>query len=113
MAESYQQFCPLAMAAEILTTRWTPLVLRELLCGSVRFNDMHRGVPRMSRSLLTRRLGELERAGLLERVRVRGHSEYRLAAAGEELRPVIEQLAVWGSSGRRRSCRASIWMRGS
>jgi DNA-binding HxlR family transcriptional regulator len=96
MPESYRQFCPLAMAAEIVTTRWTPLVLRELFFGSVRFNDIHRGVPRMSRSLLARRLAELERAGLLERAPVNGHREYRLTPGGEELRPVIEQLAVWG-----------------
>lgn len=92
----YQQFCPLALAAEIVAPRWTPLVLRELLTGSVRFNDIHRGVPRMSRSLLSQRLSELERAGLVERRLVKGHPEYHLTRAGEELEAVIEQLAAWG-----------------
>ena len=96
--DAYGQFCPVAQAAEILTRRWTPLVIRELLCGSRRFNDLHRGVPKMSRSLLVRRLGELEVAGLLER-RVAGaeaHPEYHLTQAGEELRPLIVQLGFWG-----------------
>lgn len=94
----YQQFCPLAMAAEVVTRRWMPLVLRELMCGSVRFNDIHRGVPRMSRTLLSQRLTELERAGVVERV-VCGedeHPEYRLTQAGEELRPIVMGLGVWG-----------------
>lgn len=99
---SYGQFCPVAQAAEVVAERWTPLVLRELLCGSRRFSDLHRGVPLMSVSLLTRRLRELERAGVIER-RVSGRiSEYRLTAAGEELRPVIEGLGVWGKRWLRR-----------
>lgn len=57
---SYGQFCPVAMAAEIVCNRWTVLVLRELLCGTTRFNDLRRGVPRMSPSLLSKRLKELE-----------------------------------------------------
>src|SRR6266566_259212 len=64
----YGQFCPLAQAAEVLTERWTPLVIRELaLAGSRRFNDIQRGVPLMSSSLLTKRLRQLERAGIIER----------------------------------------------
>ena len=63
----YGQFCPVAKASEVVAERWTPLVLRELLCGSQRFNDLHRGVPLMSRTLLTRRLRELEDAGVIER----------------------------------------------
>jgi DNA-binding HxlR family transcriptional regulator len=63
----YGQFCPVAKAAEVVAERWTPLVLRELLCGSRRFNDLRRGVPLMSRSLLAKRLRELERAGVVER----------------------------------------------
>ncbi len=95
---SYAQFCPVAKAAEIITLRWMPLVIRELLCGSHRFNDLHRGVPKMSRSLLVRRLAELARAGLVER-RLTGadeHPEYHLTDAGEELRPIIVQLGFWG-----------------
>jgi len=67
MPESYGQFCPVAQAAEVLTERWTLLVLRELLMGSTRFNELQRGVPRMSSSLLSKRLREMERSGLRSR----------------------------------------------
>jgi DNA-binding HxlR family transcriptional regulator len=63
----YGQFCPIAKAAQILAERWTPLVLRELICGSTRFNDLRRGVPLMSSSLLSQRLKFLEREGVIER----------------------------------------------
>jgi DNA-binding HxlR family transcriptional regulator len=99
MTQGYGQFCPVAKASEILAERWTPLVLRELLSGSHRFNDVQRGVPRMSRSLLAKRLRELERAGVVERRPAAGgrrSHEYFLTPAGEELRPVIEGLGVWG-----------------
>lgn len=93
----YGQFCPVAKASEIVAERWTPLVLRELMCGSRRFNDLQRGVPLMSRSLLAKRLRELERGGLVERRRALARSghEYHLTPAGEELRPVIEALGHW------------------
>jgi DNA-binding HxlR family transcriptional regulator len=89
---SYGQFCPVAMASEVLTERWTPLVVRELLCGSTHFNDLRRGVPLMSPALLSKRLKTLERVGVVER---RG-TEYLLTEAGAELRSVIEALGVWG-----------------
>src|SRR4029450_4983484 len=92
------QFCPVAKAAEIVAERWTPLVLRELLCGSRRFCDLHRGVPLMSRTLLAERLQQLEDAGIVRSVakpRGRGR-EYHLTEAGEELRPIIECLGEWG-----------------
>ncbi len=94
----YGQFCPVAKASEVLAERWTPLVLRELLCGSHRFNDLRRGVPLMSRSLLAKRLKVLESAGIVERRQVPGrrNREYHLTPAGEELRPIIEGLGVWG-----------------
>ena len=92
MASSYGQFCPVAVACEVLTERWTPLVLRELLAGSRRFNDLQRGVPMMSPSLLTKRLRTLERAAIVERV----GGEYVLTAAGGELRPIIEGIGEWG-----------------
>lgn len=94
----YGQFCPVAKAAEIVAERWTPLVLRELLCGSRRFNDLHRGVPLMSRTLLAERLRQLENAGIVRSVaRPRGRGrEYYLTAAGEELRPLVECLGEWG-----------------
>jgi DNA-binding HxlR family transcriptional regulator len=101
--KGYGQFCPVSRAAEILAERWTPLVVRELLSGSARFNDLQRGVPRMSPALLTRRLRELEHAGIIERRPAErgGGSEYHLTDAGEELRPVIEAMGVW----------AQRWMR--
>ncbi len=100
MAEgSYNQFCPVAMAAEILCTRWTVIVLRELVAGSTRFNELRRGVPRMSPALLSKRLKDLEAAGIIKRSKVPGDPdlyEYTLTAAGKELRPVIEAVGDWG-----------------
>lgn len=96
---SYQQFCPVAMAAEVLCRRWTLLLLRELLLGSTRFNALRRGLPRMSSALLARRLRELEAAGLLIRHPIPDATdacEYRLTAAGRELRPIVETMGVWG-----------------
>ncbi len=95
---SYKQFCPVAMAAEIVCSRWTPLILREMLCGSVRFNDIRRGVPRMSPTLLSRRLKELAGAGIIaiRPARHAGAVEYRLTRAGEELRDTIMSLGAWG-----------------
>jgi DNA-binding HxlR family transcriptional regulator len=96
---SYGQFCPVAMAAEILCTRWTVVVLRELIAGSTRFNDLRRGVPRMSPALLSQRLKQLEQAGVIVRVRVRGGSdlyEYQLSQAGRDLEPLIVGFGVWG-----------------
>lgn len=94
----YGQFCPIAKASEVLAERWTPLVVRELLCGSHRFSELQRGVPLMSRSLLAKRMRELERAGVVERRPAPDgrRSEYHLTAAGEELRPIIMGLGTWG-----------------
>ncbi|SES35728.1 DNA-binding transcriptional regulator, HxlR family [Tranquillimonas rosea] len=93
----YGQFCPVSMASEVLCTRWTPLVMRELLCGSTRFNDIRRGVPRMSPSLLSKRLKSLEMAGVVESVPSgRGTHEYHLTQAGEELRPLVLGIGNWG-----------------
>jgi len=98
MKKGYGQYCPLAKAIDIIGERWTPLVLRELLMGARRFNEIRRGVPLMSPALLTKRLRDLERGGVVDRVPVEGTRlhEYRLTPAGEELRPVIAGLAVWG-----------------
>jgi len=94
----YGQFCPVAMASEVLCSRWTMLVLRELCAGSTRFNDLRRGVPRMSPTLLSKRLRELEAQGVIERVRGTGGApaEYRLTAAGRDLRSIIFAMGVWG-----------------
>ena len=96
---SYNQFCPVAMAAEILGARWTLVLLRELVVGSTRFNDLRRGVPRMSPALLSKRLKDLETAGIVTRSPVVGEPgafEYQLTEAGRELKPVIEAIGCWG-----------------
>ena len=91
----YGQFCPVAKASEILAERWTPLILRELLLGSHRFNDLEHGLPRISRSLLAQRLRFLEQSGLVERT-VRGRAtEYHLTEAGSDLLDVIVRLGEW------------------
>lgn len=96
----YNQFCPVAMAAEILCSRWTLVLLREIVVGgSTRFNELRRGVPRMSPALLSKRLKELEKAGILSRSQVPGQQdvfEYRLSDAGRDLKPIIEAVGVWG-----------------
>ncbi len=96
--KGYGQFCPVSKAAEVFAERWTPLVLRELLSGSHRFNDIRRGVPLMSPSLLSKRLKELEWAGLVERRSLENGqgNGYYLTGAGEALRPIIEGLGMWG-----------------
>lgn len=94
----YGQFCTVARGAEAIGDRWTLLVVRELLCGSHRFNAIHRGVPRMSASLLAQRLRSLEQVGVVERRDANGHgTEYRLTPAGEELRPIVLALGHWGA----------------
>jgi DNA-binding HxlR family transcriptional regulator len=95
---SYGQFCPVARAAEIVTARWTPVLLRELMAGSTKFNDLRMGLPLMSPSLLSKRLSELEVAGIVDKVKAvkgRGH-EYLLTDSGKELAPIIMTLGVWG-----------------
>jgi DNA-binding HxlR family transcriptional regulator len=96
---TYHEYCPIAVGAELLGDRWTPLILRELILGSRRFNDIHRGVARMSRTLLSNRLRELERRGIIERqVDNKGRStEYRLTAAGQELEPIVWGLGHWAA----------------
>lgn len=94
----YGQFCPVSMASEILCSRWTTLIIRELLSGTTRFNDLRRGVPRMSPALLSKRLKELEKAGVVAVSRRNGGAaEYRLTAAGEDLRAIIMGLGFWGT----------------
>lgn len=94
----YGQFCPIAMACETLAERWTLLVVRELLRGSAHFNELRRGLPLMSPSLLSKRLRTLERAGVVERVAQDGGrgSAYRLTPSGEALRPVLDAIGGWG-----------------
>src|SRR5438034_8720729 len=94
---SYRQFCPVAMAAEVLCTRWTVVLLRELLAGSSRFNDLRRGVPRMSPALLAQRLRVLEADGIVCRAPSpadAGILEYRLTEAGQALGPLVEAFGI-------------------
>lgn len=93
MSSQYAQFCPVSVASEIFAERWTPLVLRELILGSTRFNDIHRGVPRMSRALLARRLRDLEGAGVVKRS---GEGDYRLTPCGQEFQEIVVGLGRWG-----------------
>ena len=97
MGSSYRQFCPVAKAMELLDDRWTLLVVRELVSGSERFNDLRRGLPRMSPTLLSKRLQQLTRAGVVERQVDGSDVRYLLTPAGQELRPVVEALGVWGT----------------
>lgn len=96
--KDYGQYCPVAKAAEILAERWTLLVVRELLHGSQHFNDLRRGVPLMSASLLSQRLKELEWAGVVERRKLPDgrRATYRLTEAGKALQPIVELLGRWG-----------------
>jgi DNA-binding HxlR family transcriptional regulator len=90
--KSYGEYCPIAMGAEAIGDRWTPLVLRELICGSERFSDIHRGIPRMSRTLLAQRLKQLQRLGVIER---RPGPTYHLTPAGRDLEAVVWGIGDW------------------
>jgi DNA-binding HxlR family transcriptional regulator len=95
----YGQYCPVARAAQILGDRWTLLIVRDLLLGTRRFNDLARGLPKLSRGLLSQRLRSLQEAGILEPhdPALGGRQEYRLTHAGLQLWPVVESLLVWGA----------------
>jgi DNA-binding HxlR family transcriptional regulator/putative sterol carrier protein len=95
--KGYGSFCPVAKAAEILTERWTPLLLRELLLGSRHFNQLRRGIPQMSPTLLSKRLQTLEEAGLISRQSSNnGHWAYHPTQAAREAWPLIDALGYWG-----------------
>lgn len=98
MRRGYGQYCPLALAVETVGERWTLLIVSRLIDGCSQFNQIHRGVPRISPSLLSKRLDELTRAGLVERVAATATepAHYALTVAGRSLEPIIMQLAVWG-----------------
>jgi DNA-binding HxlR family transcriptional regulator len=97
--DPYGQYCPVARATEIIADRWTPLIIRELLAGIHRFNDLDRGLPGISRPLLAERLRRLEHADIVERRTLSegANAGYYLTAAGEELRAVIQSLGEWGA----------------
>ena len=104
---NYGQFCPIAKAAEIVAERWTPLVLHELLAGSSRFNDIRRGVPLMSQTLLSTRLKELERVGIVERRDGPRAGEWHLTEAGKALAPVTAAM-VSPESHRPKTSRSAV-----
>ena len=93
----YNRYCPISMGSDVIADRWTPLIVRELVLGNTRFNDIARGLPGISRSLLVRRLAHLERAGVIERWPApsgKGH-EYVLTPAGKDLEQVLLTLGRW------------------
>jgi DNA-binding HxlR family transcriptional regulator len=100
----YGQFCPVAKAAEPFCERWTPLLVRDLAAGASRFSELHRGVPLMSPTLLSRRLKQLEAEGIVEmRPAARGRGwTYHLTGSGQDFVPLVEALGVWGQHWSRR-----------
>src|SRR5258706_13973311 len=92
----YGQFCAMAGAHEVLGGRWTLLVARELLCGSRRFNDIRRGIPRISRTVLSERLQALAFVGAVDRIDGEHGPEYALTDAGKELAALVTVLGAWG-----------------
>ncbi|HEX6196305.1 MAG TPA: helix-turn-helix domain-containing protein [Jiangellaceae bacterium] len=94
---SYGQFCPIARGSEVFAERWTPIILRNLLLGCRTFNAIAAGAPGLSRALLTRRLRELERAGMVHiRPKPDGRgSRYEPTPAAEAIRPVLDALSDW------------------
>lgn len=92
----YGQFCAVAKAHEVLGGRWTLLVVRELLCGARRFNEIRRGIPRVSRTMLSERLQALVELGAVVREEGVGGPQYALTPAGLELAGLVQALGVWG-----------------
>jgi DNA-binding HxlR family transcriptional regulator len=97
---NYAQYCPIAKASEILGDRWTLLIVREMLGGASGFNELQRGLPGISRSVLTDRMRALERAEVIERrTGPKGRTlDYRLTAAGHDLQPVVQAIGEWGAT---------------
>jgi DNA-binding HxlR family transcriptional regulator len=94
--ESYGQFCSFARALDLLGDRWTLLIVRELLSGSSRFNDIRRGIPRISRTMLSARLRQLADSGLVRRAAGRQGPAYDLTEEGRELAGAVRELGTWG-----------------
>jgi DNA-binding HxlR family transcriptional regulator len=97
---SYAQYCPVAKATEILGDRWTLLIVREMLGGASGFNELQRGLPGISRSVLSDRMRTLERAEVIERrTGPKGRTlEYRLTPSGRDLQPVVQAIGEWGAT---------------
>src|SRR4051812_9270674 len=96
---SRTDYCPIAVGVDVLGDRWTPLVIRELMVGARGFNEIHRGIPRMSRTLLAQRLRELQRRGLMthEPDGAGRPGVYALTAAGQALTPVVWAMGAWAA----------------
>lgn len=92
-ATGYGQYCPIVRAVEVLGERWSVLIVRDLLCGVSRFNDLARGLPGLSRTLLSKRLRQLEAAGIVEKI----DDRYVLTLAGQDLHPVVFGLGEWSA----------------
>jgi len=95
---NHKQFCPIALGMDVIGDKWTLLIVRELLSGSTRFNELQRGLGNISPTLLTKRLNAMNATGLLLKKRIPGQRgyEYFPTKACEELFPVIEQIGIWG-----------------
>ncbi|MHA3976201.1 winged helix-turn-helix transcriptional regulator [Halovulum sp. GXIMD14794] len=93
----YGVYCPISKACEVLEPRWTIQILTELWSGSTRFNEIRRGVPGISPSLLSKRLKDMEQAGLIEKVEdpATGAIDYLRTDAAIELEPVLDGLGAW------------------
>jgi DNA-binding HxlR family transcriptional regulator len=91
--KSYGQYCPISRTLGMLGERWSLLIVRDLLAGTTRFNDLARSLPGISRGLLAKRLRQLEAAGVVERLGTR----YLLTEAGRGLEPVVDALSAWGA----------------
>jgi DNA-binding HxlR family transcriptional regulator len=100
--KSYGQFCPVAKAAEVFCERWTPLIVRDLTLGACRFSELKRGVPLASPTLLSLRLKQLEREGIISRRKGDGRRDWRyeLTPAGKEFAPLVTALGTWANDGR-------------
>jgi len=109
--KGYGQFCPVAKTAEVFAERWTPLIIRELCCGAAQFNDLKRRLPLISKTLLTHRLRELEASGIISifhKEKGRGYI-YSLTDAGEEFRPIIEMMSIWGQRHAQKTVKRDEW----
>jgi DNA-binding HxlR family transcriptional regulator len=108
---TYNQFCGLARALDVVGERWTLLIIRNLLLGPLRYSDLLRGLPGITTNLLAKRLREMEKADLIERIESSGvGAAYRLTRHGAELEPAVHALGRWGwksmsspAKGERRS----------
>jgi DNA-binding HxlR family transcriptional regulator len=105
--KTYGEFCAIARALDLLGERWTFLIVRELLCGSCRFGEVQRGIPRISRTKLSARLRELADGGVIERHEGDGGPEYRVTPAGLELAGIVRELGTWGQKWLPRELHAS------